>query len=193
MAAQKKGFSPQELRLMIGFGFFMELLLAYLLLVDAPIARMAKLQTQLSKTRLTYETLRSAAVAQSSRAEKVDIKDLPEPLTLGASDSPNLLIHRYLDEQLTETGATLLQVSVRSVVTEAAVNSASYQAALSMSGSYEAVQDFLKHMEHPKYLLSLNSCNVQLGEEGNLRANMDLSFYTTQSLEQRAAPIPLVK
>lgn len=182
---------------MIGFGFFVELVLAYLLLVDAPIARIGKLQAQLAKTRSTYETLRGAAAAQSSRAEKVDIKNLPEPLALGASDSPNLLIHRYLDEQLTETGASLLQVSIRPVVSDSAANSASYQAALSMAGPYEAVQDFLKHMEHPKYLLSLNSCTVQLGENGNLRANMDLSFYTTQSTtqsrEQRAMPFPLLR
>lgn len=192
MARQHKGFSPKEVRMMIGFGFFVELLLAYLLLVDAPLGRIAKLQAQLSKTRSAYETLRSAATVQSSRASKVDITNLPEPLSVGASESPNLLIHHYLDEQLAQTGATLLQASIHPAAAELGANSAGYLAQLSMSGSYEAVQDFLKHMEQPKYLMSLNSFTIQLGDNDNLRANMELSFYT-QAGQRKAEPFPLIR
>ncbi|HEY9854817.1 MAG TPA: hypothetical protein V6D05_03700 [Stenomitos sp.] len=149
------GFTPRDIRLMIGFGLFVEVLVGYMLFIDGPLGQMHKLRSQLTKSQAAYTTLKEAVQTQVG----TDARKLPPVLTLKPGESCSLAIQSFLERltarhAVTPLGTTILAQEAPNCRVEA-----------ELQGSYEALGGLISELEHPEFLMGLEAMDLKTDPE----------------------------
>lgn len=144
-------FSARDIRLMIGFGLFVEVVLGYMLLIDAPLGQLQKLREQLSKSETAYATLKEAVRDQQGSSRR----KLPPVLELKAGESCSLAIQGYVDRLTARHGVTPLGTTI--LKQEATTCNVQVEA----QGSYEALGGLISELEAPAILLGMDGMELK--------------------------------
>lgn len=163
------GFTPRDIRLMVGFGLCAEALLGYMLLIDGPLGQLQKLKTQLATSETAYTTLKEAVGAKQNATDR----KLPPVLALKPQESSSLAIQGYLDRlcadhALTPVGTTVL-----------AQEGPTCRVEIDVQGSYEAIAGLLVRLEQPEYLMGLDSLDLKTDPQApdRILAGLTLTFF----------------
>lgn len=160
------GFTPRDIRLMIGFGLFVEVVLGYMLLIDGPLGQLHKLRTQLGKSQEAYTTLKDAVQAQQGSSRQ----KLPPVLTLKPGESCSLAIQAFLDRltarhAVTPVGTTILAQEAPTCRVEA-----------ELQGSYEALGGLIAELEQPEFLMGLEDMELKTDPQDPDRVDARLTL-----------------
>lgn len=177
MVTKKAGFTRRDLVWLMGFGFFVEAVAIYMLLIDPATSRLAKLKPELARVQEAHSTMQGAMAAVKPAAPAQAVA-LPEPMRLGAGESPSLAIQRLLDVQVAESGARLLSTTLEKP-SDSTGDSSTTQAKVRLEGSYEAIDAFVRRLGNPDRLVTMEALNVRAVDEQaeRLEADIVLSFH----------------
>jgi hypothetical protein len=185
------GLKARDLKLLIGFGFFLEVVLAYMLLIDGPLTETVRLQGQLAKAREGSEALRQAVAAREAERRRAIDQKLPTPLTPRHGENLSVAIQRFLNGEIVSSGATMVVLNVRPIVDEKAP-APGYQAVATVEGSYEAIAKLVSRIQSPDVLMGVDTIKVRAGEVDPelLQADLTLSFFFLAPPEKTASLPP---
>ncbi|MBO9539990.1 hypothetical protein J7643_05275 [bacterium] len=176
MPSKKPGFSRRDLAWLMGFGFFVEAVLLYMLLIDPAMSRLAKIAPELARAQEAQATLQ-AALATSAPQPEAQALRLPAPILLASGESPSLAIQRSLDVQVAASGAQLLATTLDEAT--AAEGETFTRAKVRLAGSYEAIDAFVRRLATPDRLLTMEALIVRAvdPQADRLEAEVTLSYY----------------
>lgn len=163
------GFTPKDVRLMIGFGLFAELVVGYMFFIDGPLGQLQKLRSQLTKSEEAHATLQEAVRAQEgSRQQK-----LPPVLALKPGESSSLAIQSYLDRLTTRNGVTPLRTTI---LKQAAPTC---QVEVEVQGTYEAIERLVAQLERPEILAGFDRMELKTDPQDpeRLLARLTLTIF----------------
>lgn len=171
LAPQRRvAFSQRDLRLLIGFGFFFELVGGYFLLVDPAATRVSRLEREIRSAEITLETLRAAAPAPKPLSEAA-------PALMPAGDeSEDLTIQRALDERVTSFSLLPTAMSIPPPPTDGTAPPFR-RATVTLTGAYENVAQLIGWAQAPDVRLGLESYTVRTDPGDPTLVQADLNFF----------------
>ncbi len=163
------GFTPRDIRLMIGFGFFLELVVGYMLLIDGPLTQAHKLRQQLAKSQEAHAALQEAVTAERSSGSEA----LPPILALKPGENSSLAIQSYLEKLTTRHAVTPVGTSILSQ------EESTCRVEVELQGSYEAIGELVAELERPEVLMGLDRMALKTDPQDPDRivANLTLTFF----------------
>lgn len=162
-------FTPRDIRLMVGFGLFAEVVLGYMLFIDGPLGQIQKQRTQLQQAQTAYTTLKEAVQAkQTASTEK-----LPPVLALKPGESCSLAIQSYLDRLTAEHALTPAGTNIQ------AQDGPTCRVEVQVQGSYEAIGGLIAQLERPEYLMGLEGMSLKTDPQNpdRILASLTLTFF----------------
>lgn len=167
--SKSASFTPRDIRLMVGFGLFAEVVLGYMLLIDGPLGQLQKLRSQLATSETAYATLKDAVRTEKTSSDQ----KLPPVLVLKPQESCSLAIQSYLDKlcaqhALTPVGTTVL-----------AQEGPTCRVEVEVQGSYEAIGGLIAQLERPEFLMGLDTMNLKSDPQNpdRILAGLTLTFF----------------
>jgi len=152
MKTNTKGFSARDKRLMVGFGLFVEAVLCYMLLIDGPLGQIQKLQGQVATAQKALSTLQETVTSRTQAQAKQAA--LPPVLKVKRVESSSLILQDTLDALTRQSGATPIGTQLLKQEADRC------QIRVQLEGSYEAISRFSHAIEHPTYLMGLDSLTL---------------------------------
>lgn len=168
-------FTPRDIRLMIGFGLFVEVVLCYMLLIDGSVSQLHKLNAQLSKSQEAYVTLEEAVRAQGGS----DQRKLPPVLTLQPGESCSLALQGFVDRLTARHGVTPVGTTVL------AQEAPNCRIEADLQGSYEALGALIAELERPEFLMGLEDMEFKTdpADPDRVDARLTLHVYYRQAAQ----------
>ncbi|HEY9899035.1 MAG TPA: hypothetical protein V6D00_07625 [Pantanalinema sp.] len=182
MSSKKPGFSRRDLAWLMGFGFFVEAVVIYMLLIDPAVSRLAKIAPELAKAREAQASLQGAIASSLPRAS-AGTAPLPAPLRLAPAESPSLAIQRALDVQVASSGARLLSTTLDQP-TESTSAPGLTRARVRLAGSFEEIDAFVASLAAPAHFVTMEALVVRAVDPQAERLEADITLsYHIQSKE----------
>lgn len=162
-------FTPRDIRLMVGFALFVEVVLGYMLLIDGPLGQLQRLHAQLEKSQVAHATLKDAVQAQ----QKGTREKLPPALMLQNGENSSLAIQSYLDRLTSRHAVTPLGTSIL------ADEAPTCRVEAEVQGSYEAIGSLIAELERPSILMGVDGLDLRTDPQDpdRIRARMTLTFF----------------
>lgn len=188
------GMSARDLKLLIGFAFFLEIVLAYMLLLDGPLTEAARLEGQVAKAREARSTLQVAVAAREAEKRSALQQNLPASLAFREGENPSVAIQRFLNGMIVACNASLLVLNVRPLPGEVSA-APGYQATATVEGSYESIAKLVGKVQRPEVLMGVDSIRVRTGTDDpeRLQADLALTFYFLTPAEPAPAASPAMQ
>lgn len=175
--SQQPGFSARDQRMIIGFGLFLELVVAYFLLIDGPLTKLGKLRPDLVKSQETLATLEK--LARGGQPAGAPAAPLPPLVEIAAGEAPSLWIQQDLAHRLQGPQITVLQLEVLPT-SNVQGSTEAYQVLAKIRGPFEAIAPLIGTWEQPSRAISLDELHVLQDSERPelLQAQLKLSYFT---------------
>lgn len=139
--------TPRDLKLLVGFAFFAEVVLGWFFLVDPSLTRLTKLQREIALARESLGALQAAAPAAAPAAPGASTAPTPPPpLRTETSEAAALAIQRHVATSAAKAGVVPVSVTVvaEDVATDASPPPAGVRRAdVVVTGSYDAIERFV--------------------------------------------------
>lgn len=177
--AKKPGFSARDVAMMVGFGFFVEALALYMLLIDGPLTQRAKAQATLRRTQASYHDLQSVMLTRQAEAQrKAQAASAVRWLHVPPGGTQALVVQRTLDELIAPCGVKL---NVFTMGTEPIASSSitAYRTSLSVTGPFESVSRLTRALHEASTSIGIERLAVRPGSSlaQELAADYELKVY----------------
>lgn len=175
MTPAKPSLRPQDIRLLVGFAYFVEIALVYLFLIDPPLTQLGRAEQQVKLLKVGHHALLSTKQARDGQNAS---RRLPKPLACAPGEAPGMAVRRFLDAQLRRERVTPLAWTVE-LEREPPKGWSTYRSALSLTGPYSASSSLVRHVTATDVLLTLDHATIRpsRGQPGEVDTELTFTFY----------------
>ena len=182
--------SEREKRLAVGFAFFAEIVLGWFVLLDPPIARLARLEQELGQARVARDELKAASLVAVSGIGPSP-EPLPPPLHGGPDEAAALTVQRHVSEVAEAAGVAIATVTV--VEGPATSPAGQRLVELAVTGDYPAIDRFIGRLAWPDAREGIERLDLKPEDPtgGQVRADLRLLVELGEPERQHDEAAPL--
>lgn len=163
--------TKRDVHMLVGFAFFAEAVLGWFLLVDPPLARLARLDKDLTVARQAHATLSQ----QRGTGAVVGDSDLGEVLRALPGEAPELAVQRLLERWVSAAGATPREIVIAQAAGAGAATVAR-RVDLDLLGRFEVITTFVSRTARPGSPVAVERLQVKPAIDGSDRLVVHLEL-----------------
>lgn len=177
----RPGLSPRDRKLLLGFAFFVEVVLLYMVFIDPAMTRLSRARELEERSRRAHAELAAAIAPLAPATLPASAEAALTPLSLAAHEIPTVAIQRALDRMASGTGVRLVQATI-DPAPETHGSLLSHAVELEVTGPYEGIAAFIRDTEarEPVRGIEVFSLATTEADLEEVRASMTLRFFLSK-------------